>query len=569
MVNHIRELEKLLAEKGVEVKPFLSQLDDSPLASCDRDMTESGWTQLGSLWIKDHSTGKDDNFIISNFPRHRLESRPDDSSLPVEWGNHPMSSIRGTKLNIMGITIDTASFDAPDVDEPTAESGGVTPLYNKSVQAFLQSAVGINPPVHVELPSREDAFTYTKWYFLIMSCYFPVLHRPTFMKLVSFDHTWPLRHPALTQTLPAQLTRMYDEPDFIPSTAELVQVHMVFSIIYYQYGVRNWQQSERRTQLNNLSNKHYHFSLSKIFDLMTSRDLPAVQAMVLMVCHARAFPKPGCGALISNLVFQRALELNLHRAPRVPPEGTNLQIEMHKRTWWVMISMYVHLSGHIGRPMPIAVHDFDVPFPEPVNDEAITEGGIDASRNLKCDWEVAMAMFKLVPLVMEMYSNIYSVRRDPQNYSKIIYILENELEKWENDLPPGLKFNHEDYQQNDLSALYARQFGLEMRMWMRHNSVNPTTDKTIMAKNTQVCEQTARELLHLVLRMIELKALDTTWTRMSLYAMSIFSMLEAHWERRFQTTPEQVAMLQREMDDWTKVLNEASQLLCECLFPLQ
>ena len=354
---------------------------------------------------------------------------------------------------------------------------------------------------------------------------------------------------------------MYDEPDFVPSIAELVQVHMVFSIIFYQYGVRNWQETERRAHLNDLSNKHYHFSLSKIFNLMTSRDLAAVQAMVLMACHARAFPKPGCGALISNLAFHRALELNLHRAPRVPPEGTNLKIEMHKRTWWVMISMYVYLTGHRGRPMPITVDEFDVPFPEPINDELLTENGVDTSRDLPCDFEVAIAMFKLMPLIMEMFSNIYSVRRDPQNYSKIIYALEDELQKWENELPAGLKFDHENYQQNHLTALFARQFGLEARLWLRHNSVNPISDKKMMAENTRICDQTARELLHLMQRMISLKALDTTWTKMAIYALAIFSTLVAHWERRFQTTPEQVAILRREMDDWMEVLKEASQIL--------
>lgn len=368
-----------------------------------------------------------------------------------------------------------------------------------------------------------------------------------------------------------QLARIYDEPDFVPPVPELVQVHMVFSIIYYQYGVRNWQETERRDQLNDLSNKHYHFSLSKFFDLMTSRDLAAIQAMVLMACHTRAFPKPGCGTLVSNLAFQRALELNLHRAPQIPLNGgrppnggTNLTIEMRKRTWWVLISMYVSVTGRRGRPMPITVEEFDVPIPEPVNDELLTEDGVDTSQNLPYDWEVGMAMFKMVPLLMEMYSNIYSVRRDAQNYPKVIYALEEELRKWEDELPQSLKFNP-DEPQNNVAALYTRQFGLEMRLWMRHNSVNPASDKKMMAENTRVCEETARELLYGVQQMIANKSLDTTWTAMAVYSMSIFSMLVAHWERRYQTTPDQVAMLRREMDDWMEVLKEASQLLCTCL----
>lgn len=335
---------------------------------------------------------------------------------------------------------------------------------------------------------------------------------------------------------------------------------MVFAIIYYQYGVRNWQEVERRNQLNDLSNKHYHFSLNKFFDLMASPDLAAVQALVLIACHTRAFPKPGCSAFVCNFAFQRALELNLHRAPRVPESGTNLGIEMRKRTWWVLLSMYVSVTGRRGRPMPITVEEFDVPFPEPINDELISEDGIDTSREMPCEWDVGMATFKIVPILMEMYSNVYSVRRDTQNYSKIIYALEVQLQKWEDELPPGLQRDKSN-EHNGLAALYMRMFGLESRLWLRHNSANPTTDKRMMSENTRICEETAREMLQIVQQVISVKALDTTWTQMAVYAMSLFSILVAHWERRFQTTPAKVAELRREMEDWMTVLKEASQLM--------
>lgn len=348
----------------------------------------------------------------------------------------------------------------------------------------------------------------------------------------------------------------------MPSVPEMVHVHMVFAIIYYQYGVRNWQEVERRNQLNDLSNKHYHFSVSKFFDLMVSRELSAVQAIVLIACHTRAFPKPGCSALISNLAFQRALEFNLHRAPKVPESGTNLGVEMRKRTWWVMLSMYVSVTGRRGRPMPITVEEFDVPFPEPVNDELLTEDGIDTSRQMPCEWDVGMATFKIVPILMEMYSNIYSVRRDAQNYAKVIYALEAQLQKWERELPSSLRLDGQG-DHNNLATLYTRTFGLELRLWLRHNSVNPTSDKKLMAENTRVCEETARELLHIVQQVISVKSLDTTWTQMAVYAMSLFSMLVSHWERRFQTTAAEVAELRREMDEWLAVLKEASQLMCK------
>ena len=556
MLTHIRDLEKLLQDKGIEVKPYDGHGGVSPdgVRGPNDPNAEDGWTPIHSLWVKYRNGNLEDTntvpFLTPNFPRSQLESRPEDTSLGVGWDSKPLSSISGTRLRIMGTTIDTASFAAPDMDEPVPDMAGNAPLYNKSVQAFLQSAMGINPPVHVELPSRNDAFTYAEWYFLIMAAYIPCLHKPSFM---------------------STLSRIYDEPGFQPAIPELVQIHMVFAIIYYQYGVRNWEDAGRRSHLNELSNKHYHFSLSKFFDLLTSRELSAIQAMTLIASHTRAFPKPGCGTMVSNLAFQRAIEMNLHRSPEIPETGTNMAIEMRKRTWWVLLSIYVSVTGRRGRPMPITVEEFDVGLPEPLNDDALLEDGIDKSKaDNPCEWEVGLTTMKMMPIMMEMYSNIYSVRRDTQNYKKIVYALEGELNKWEDELPDRLRVEKiEQHDQHNLAALYIKMFGEEIRLWLRHNSVNPTTDKAMMAENTRICEDTARSLLHTVQKIIELKSLDTTWTQMSIYAMSLFSMLVAGWERRFETTPEQLATLRREMDEWLDVLKELSLLMGKSLMPLR
>jgi hypothetical protein len=102
-----------------------------------------------------------------------------------------LSSIKGTKLSILGTVIDIASFESPDTDEPPPETPIGSPLYNKSVMAFLQSILRVNPPPeHIELPPKPDAFTYAEWYFLAVSPFLPVLHKPSFFRLVS--HAYPV-----------------------------------------------------------------------------------------------------------------------------------------------------------------------------------------------------------------------------------------------------------------------------------------------------------------------------------------------------------------------------------------
>ncbi|KAF4963434.1 hypothetical protein FSARC_8531 [Fusarium sarcochroum] len=547
MLSHIRNLEKLLGDNGVEVKPWeWSPYAQYPPGINFDDMgnpipdpnTGDTWSQVGSAWVK-NSSSKPSN--TPSFPRSLLESRPHESHLGVSADNSPLSSIKGTQLSILGMTVDLASFQAPDMDEPPVDAKMSTPLYNKSPQALLQSIMRVNPPVQVEMPSRQDAFTYAEWYFLTFSAFLPILHKPSFMQL---------------------LTRMYDEPNFEPSVAELVMVHMVFAIINYQYGTRNWQQVDQRTQMNDLSNKHYHFALSKFFELTCTRDLASVQAMAMVVKHTRAFPKPGCVSIIANLALQRALELNLHRESRKPGEGTNLQHELRKRAFWVILTIYVAVVGRRGRPMPITVEEFDVGFPEPIADELLSDEGVDTSRDIPCPYWSGIVSFKIIPIYMEMYSNMYSVRRDPRSYVNIVNALEAQIKNWEDELPGHLKMDHaEQTEQTRMAAVYAKTWALEFRLCLRHPSVAMTSDKTMMAKNMSICEDVSRKMLQCQLEIQKCKCLDTTWYQTSMYTAGVFTMLVAVWERRFETTPEAIATLREEMNGWVGILEEVGTLL--------
>lgn len=199
MSEHIRGLEKLLGAKGVEVRPWEWSPFGSPYATggvtydamgnAGQDASSKDqWSQIGSVWVKNSQGETQDGFGRYSL----LQSRPTESYLGVSSDNAPLSSIKGTTLSILGTTIDIMSFDAPDMDEPPPGTPVGSPLYNKSVMAFHQSTLNINPALeNVELPSRQDAFTYTEWYFLMVHPFLPMLHKPSFLNLVS-NHTYPM-----------------------------------------------------------------------------------------------------------------------------------------------------------------------------------------------------------------------------------------------------------------------------------------------------------------------------------------------------------------------------------------
>ncbi|KAK3392857.1 hypothetical protein B0H63DRAFT_2463 [Podospora didyma] len=552
MLAHIRELEKLLDNNKIEVRPWQwpgYNTTYPPGVSFDAignlvadPSSKDQWQMLGSLWVKNAQRQKPSPTSTSGFTRYRLlESRPSDSFLGVSSDSSPLSSIKGTTLSILGTAIDIASFDAPDMDEPTPGTPIGSPLYNKSVMAFLQSALNINPPLgNVDLPSREDAFTYAEWYFLMISPFLPILHKPSFLEL---------------------LKRVYDDRSFKASVPELITVHMVFATIYYQYGIRNREEPEKHAQLNELSNKHYHWCLSKFFHLAISQTVTAVSALAMIVSHTRSFPKPGCSSIIAHFAIMKAIELNLHREVKIPGGGTTIENEVRKRAWWAILAVLTTLNGRLGRPMPITLEEFDVDFPMAIPDECLGEEGVlDPSKIGHCNYNIGLIGYKAVPLYMEMHSSIYSVRRDPEKYISVVRELEDGMQNLLADLPEELQIE-KCKAGNQVFAHYAQAFCLEFSLCLRHPSVCMTDNAKFCAENTKICEETATKLLKVVGGLLKMKSLDTTWYQLAVYVAAIFSTLVAHWERRFDTSADEIDRLRDEMSQWLVIIEEIGRLL--------
>jgi hypothetical protein len=190
MQHRIRELEQRLIQSGADIKP---SNDYHETSSYDYSQTSTGqapsWNPAAASYTPPNGNGntvttqQQETNMFKALPAFRAEWSAD-KYLGVSPGNSNLTSIKGTALSILGMKIDIADFDSLDMDEP--DSAVFHPqLYNKSYQAFLQSALNINPRIEkVELPSRDDGFTYADWYFRVLNPYLPLLHKPTFFKLV-------------------------------------------------------------------------------------------------------------------------------------------------------------------------------------------------------------------------------------------------------------------------------------------------------------------------------------------------------------------------------------------------
>lgn len=197
LTTHIQDLEQLLEQKGIQVRKCQQSSAggiESQYTFENEGASKDDWSQFRSLWIKEcspqiggdasgeplgHSTAQP---LFASLPG--TESRQIPGHLGVSKDNSPLSSINGTQLSILGTTIDITSFDAPDMDGPPLGISNSAPIYNKSLQSFYNSVAKVNPPIAAPMPSREEAFRYSEWFFCMVGAFVPVLHKPTYFTLV-------------------------------------------------------------------------------------------------------------------------------------------------------------------------------------------------------------------------------------------------------------------------------------------------------------------------------------------------------------------------------------------------
>ncbi|KAI9742897.1 MAG: hypothetical protein M1818_003626 [Claussenomyces sp. TS43310] len=554
LVGRVRELEQILMQHGVDVKPAQAYHDQN----ATYHFNGQGQNGQGQPWNAQSSSttyasGPTNNTLGPTQPEANMfRALPNqrtavsgDTYLGVSTSSSHLSSIKGTRLSILGMEIDIADFTSNDLDEPD-DSLGNHQIYNKSYLSSLQSALGVNSRIEkVDLPAREDGLTYAQWYFRVINPYAPILHKGTFIDM---------------------LTRIYDDPSFRPTVAQSVMVHMVFAIMFFQYATRNWENTTQQTHLNNQSNLHYHYSLGLLYQLVRSHTIEDAQALTLICAHLRNFPKPGVSWVLTNATLVFAIELGLHRSAKHQTAErvlTPLEIEMRKRVFWSILSIHVILGGKLGRPIFLRSDDFDVEYPQQIDDDDISETSVDASRPDRCLHAIGIAAYKLLPLYMEMYGTVYAVRRRPEMYIEMVNSLEARLQQWIEELPPDLVKGDSgnNREEGRVFALYTQSWALEFRMLLRHPSTSMTLDANFNAENMRVSLESARKMLAVVTQLQKLKSLDTTWYQSAVYVMAITTTLFAQWEKRNEMTAADLADLRSEMDMWLNIMGEIGALL--------
>ena len=341
---------------------------------------------------------------------------------------------------------------------------------------------------------------------------------------------------------------------------------MLFAIMYYQYASRNWQNIGQQSGLNDVSNRHYHYALSFFPKLMTSHTIHDVQALAMIAFHMRSFPKPGPCWMLSTTLLNLAIELGLHRSAKQwavsTPEKSTFEIEMRKRIFWSILNMHVSICGKLGRPMALHENDFDVELPEAVDDDLLAEHGLESSKNGKCDFLVAIESYKILPAVIDLYRNIFGIKRSSQQYIRNIQRFEEKFRDWRGQWPYEMKIGGiSSDTEGRIHSQYLEIVSLEFRLLLRHPSVSLSSSAEFNNESLTICMDASRQILQHVKVLQKYKSLDTNWQTGALYVFAISTTLYGHWKRADQITSEGLAALRRDMDEWLSIIGELSGLI--------
>lgn len=177
MRQHIVDLEQQIRGLGVEPKALPAFLPP-PSATAEE------WTH-GERANQAHQ-GQDTGSHWARTEESTVYGSPQASrgGADIYLGVSPytggLSAVKGMSMSLFGAKFDIGEFITPETDERVKLMSGASSLDS----IFDMSRSGEKPVA--ELPKTlEECLSYAHWYCIAFNAYFPILHRPHFLQLVS------------------------------------------------------------------------------------------------------------------------------------------------------------------------------------------------------------------------------------------------------------------------------------------------------------------------------------------------------------------------------------------------
>ena len=364
--------------------------------------------------------------------------------------------------------------------------------------------------------------------------------------------------------------RFYDDPSFKASSAETAMLFSILGNMNFQHAVRNPETVAKEKMKE--SNHMFHYGLSLMCDLWLDMSLPSMQAMALLLLHARVLPKPGYTWHFSTHILNRAIDLGYHRSQSKVSisrheRDSPLALEMRKRVFWAVLGICVSTASKLGRPMPLRMEDIDVEMPIPMEDTEISDRGIASSFSGKCSFWGGVYFHKLQPLLLELYNNFVSVRRPGAEYLRNLEIMDAKIkdyrQSWSKDIAA-----EEQTGSLIVATHHVDDWAAEFELVLHHPRLCTANSPEVMERNLDTCHKAAKRLLSNANELFTIfRGVDFTWHSTVGYVLALGITLHIHRQRLHQMTRESFDAMRTELKEWLTIMKIADQVLRKAADP--
>ena len=312
----------------------------------------------------------------------------------------------------------------------------------------------------------------------------------------------------------------------------------------------------------------FHYGLSLMPELSLDNSVESMQAMAMLLLHARCLPKPGNIWHLSTNILNRAIDLGYHRSPsKIAVRASDLALEMRKRIFWAILGIAIETAAKLGRPMPVRMEDIDVEIPFAIEDSEISESGITASRSGRCTFRAGVHFWKLQPLRIDLYNNFVSVRRPSSEYLQSLEVLSAKLvdyrQQWSKDIAMELEGGS-----ITVATLHVDSWVAELQLILHHPRLCTANSPDVMEHNLVECHKAAARLLDNANKLFNrFRGVDFTWYSTVGYVLALGVTLHIHSRRKDQMTKERFSDMRKELMEWLKIMGVADRVLRESFPP--
>ncbi|KAK3308984.1 fungal-specific transcription factor domain-containing protein [Chaetomium strumarium] len=291
------------------------------------------------------------------------------------------------------------------------ENGKSCAEFNPEAFLHIQGCYPLTtkPPAHtMRIPPRLFSDRCVNVYFQEWAPLFPVLHKPTFLRVYE---------------------EFVSDPEKIKNNHKLAQLYLVFSIAALSGEQPDLQQIAACEQ-------QWQRALEAVLMDNTMMTLQCI-VLALMYCTIRADYKrlqhyKGIAVGLSH-------RLGLHQSQKRFSFGV-LTIETRKKVFWTLYTLDCFSAAILGLPKLMKEEDVHTEFPSDSDDEYVTEKGFqpclpgEATRLSN-----ALALFRGSRILAKVLGKIYPSATSHELSLQQMSALGAELDEWYEKLPPHLK----------------------------------------------------------------------------------------------------------------------------------